>query len=780
MQYSPNTKKYKCDIKIHNINLKPEKRRIFSYDKTSNKSYKTRNSNGTKIFISDHSKAYDNYDLEYELRRNKSFDGKKLKMQNSQNMQILQEEKLYQLLVPLYPNEIQKENEFQIISKSTEINNFDKITEIKKNIIINEKETKEKIINQNEIFNKSIKIFKKQIWTKQNSPNRKKRLSILSMDSNNDNKNKKFEGEMKTEKFEIYLERVPRNWNTQLQNKRGEPLSIEREKKKEKILEEKSVDSKKIQNKNLKISNENKENKIEIKGIDKSWKNKISIVKVEKNLNFNSNNLNIKYKLEKEIKKDESENSSEYDILKSIQSNNEENNNKYREEIIQSFKSNGINRKVIINETHIYIPKTIETYRDNNESKISQSLYTKKIIIKSPQENNQDSESPPQDKVVDYPKAEQEINEENKNVGNNFIFQHSYRESKIKEIIKKEENKENGENNIINKNIDNNKLKEKNRIEDEPIDSNLISEKNTINEDSLSNDYSTPSRKIKTHYREEILILSPKYKDKDEIISNEKNDKKESFNCMEEEYQKYMNLEKNQTHISDLNEANNIEEEMIPIENNNDNGKNNNIDNNYNNKNHNTESDFGVNFQEEDKSYISLTEENLRIDKINKSQIIQNSDILNEIKNNNKNNNKETVKIMSITKIEKAKKIPNSKTQDICHPLNCSNRLNTISNENIKNHETKTALVNFGNKNQINIGNIVINLNRKKNNVKIKKKEEKNQEEKNEEDILIFQTKIKNKNLNSDNKNINNNEDKNNDDNTDYNDKSNKVRILKK
>ena len=51
------------------------------------------------MYIKNNNKMFT--DSEYEFYRNKSFDNKYLKMQNSQNLQILQEEKMYQILIPM-------------------------------------------------------------------------------------------------------------------------------------------------------------------------------------------------------------------------------------------------------------------------------------------------------------------------------------------------------------------------------------------------------------------------------------------------------------------------------------------------------------------------------------------------------------------------------------------------------------------------------------------------------------------------------------------------------
>ena len=757
-QYSPNNKKYKCDIKIHNINISPKKRKTFSYDKVINNN-KIRNSNGTKIFISDHSKAYDNFELEHEFRKIKSFDGKKLQMQNSQNMQILQEETLYQILVPTY--EIQHENKFQIWAKNNDKNNT---TDIKKTEI-SENEINKKIIKTEEKINKTIKIFKKQIWAKTNSPNRIKKTV-----NKNIIKNKKFEGEMIIERTDLNYERIPRNWNSQLEQKSEKPFSIEREKK-EKILEEKSVEKLFYEGNNLnsiKIKNQNllKENKeyIEIKGEHKTWENNIRIqkdenkIEIKSNININKKEINrkVKYKIEKEEKNEDSVQSSESDILKKIQPYNEQNNYKYEECIKKSFYSNGSDRKVIINNISNNYPKKIDTYWGSNEKKIiNKSVYLKKTIKTSMQKDNNINLEYPSTKIAVNPKyveQEEEMDENNHSKG------YYYRESLIKKIKPKLENGQND-----NKELNNN---------DEPMDTN--ENKTNNDEDSQSYDISTPSSKIKSLYMEEIIIVSPKSKTKEKIDENDdkENLSQSGINVMEEEYQNYMNLEEKQKHISELKdsqEEKQIIQSVININDNNNNinnNKNNNINKNINND---EESDFDVNDQEEEKSNLTITDENIQNIKIDKRQIFQNSDVINDININKEPNNSKKAK-----KKENAKKIQISKSQDLCDPLNQSNGLYKPEHKIIS---SKTVKISFGNKDISNMGNVVLNntLKRKKNNVKIKKKEN-NEEKKNEEDILIIQTNNKKGKLNQDeaNNNINDGQYKS------KTSKTNKVRILKK
>ena len=351
-----------------------------------------------------------------------------------------------------------------------------------------------------------------------------------------------------------------------------------------------------------------------------------------------------------------------------------------------------------------------------------------------------------------YVEQEEEMDENNHSKG------YYYRESLIKKIKPKLENGQND-----NKEMNNN---------DEPMDTN--ENKTNNDEDSQSYDISTPSSKIKSLYMEEIIIVSPKSKTKEKIDENDdkENLSQSGINVMEEEYQNYMNLEEKQKHISELKdsqEEKQIIQSVININDNNNNinnNKNNNINKNINND---EESDFDVNDQEEEKSNLTITDENIQNIKIDKRQIFQNSDVINDININKEPNNSKKAK-----KKENAKKIQISKSQDLCDPLNQSNGLYKPEHKIIS---SKTVKISFGNKDISNMGNVVLNntLKRKKNNVKIKKKEN-NEEKKNEEDILIIQTKNKKGKLNQDeaNNNINDGQYKS------KTSKTNKVRILKK
>ena len=475
---SSNGKKYKCDIRIHNEynNTSKENIRPFSYDnKIKKRKIKTDN---YRI----------NNDLEYEFNRNKSFDGKYLKMQNSQNLQILQEEKLYQILIPIPPNETDHACHFQISA--------DKKKEKENKKIIEESE-----IITRKIFKKNIKQGKKTSWIK--SPSSKKE-SNENLSKNSEESSRKFKGQM------LNFERTPRNWNDNIQPKNEHKFSIKREEKKEKEKE--------------RILSETKEGKFSIEGTKKKF-NDIVINKNENNNFLIKSNVNKEEeeKEEKNIINDEeigreikrnikvisqeiknglenSESSSEYDALKQIRNLN---NKRYENIIKNSFEQNPNQRKVIINHIRRYNP-----YSNINQN------------------NNYISEFPEPELVIN-PHYE----ENNLNKGT----QYNYRQS----ITNKEIPKINEELNQQNESSKEDLLEEENDILDSPTDTKVSRERKGSNiEESQSQgqtDVPSPKSQLREEFREEIISLSPRYQNKIE------QNKIKEINYMEEEYRIYTN-----------------------------------------------------------------------------------------------------------------------------------------------------------------------------------------------------------------------------------------------
>ena len=118
--------KYIENNAILNKNNKGGNRRTFSYNDKSKKNQNTKRNTTTKLFLFKNNRDYSN--IENEFIKSKSFDGKYLKMQNSQNLQIIQDEKLYQILLPIPPNEIDYNCNFAIprdnLRKRNKNNNY--------------------------------------------------------------------------------------------------------------------------------------------------------------------------------------------------------------------------------------------------------------------------------------------------------------------------------------------------------------------------------------------------------------------------------------------------------------------------------------------------------------------------------------------------------------------------------------------------------------------------------------------------------------------------------
>ena len=486
-----NERKYKCDIRIHNEynNTSKENIRPFSFD---NKNKKRKTQNTKELFITDNSRINNN--LEYELNRNKSFDGKCLKMQNSQNLQILQEEKLYQILIPIPPNETDHACHFQI----SPVKKKEKEKE-NKNII------EESEIITRKIFKKNIKQGKKTSWIKSTSP---KKENSENLSKNSEESNRKFKGQMQIEKNALNFERTPRNWNNNIQLKNEHQFIIEKKKEKEKILS--PTKTEKISIKGIKKFNDliikNENNKFEIK----SNVNKEEEEKEEKNI-INDEEIGREIKrnakaIIQETKNgvENSESSSEYDTLKQITNLN---NIRYENIIKNSFEQNPNQRKVIINNIRRYYPYS--NINQNNEIQINESLEIRNRNI------NYLSEFPDPELVMN---PLYEVNKLNEGT------QYNYRQS----ITNKEQNESSKEH----------ILEEENDILDSPTDTKVNHERKSTNlEESQSQgqtDVPSPKSQLREEFREEIISLSPRY-----INDIEQINKMKEINYMEEEYKIY-------------------------------------------------------------------------------------------------------------------------------------------------------------------------------------------------------------------------------------------------
>ena len=509
-----NERKYKCDIRIHNEynNTSKENIRPFSFD---NKNKKRKIKNTKEVFITDNSRINNN--LEYELNRNKSFDGKCLKMQNSQNLQILQEEKLYQILIPIPPNETDHACHFQI----SPVKKKEKEKE-NKNII------EESEIITRKIFKKNIKQGKKTSWIKSTSP---KKENSENLSKNSEESNRKFKGQMQIEKNALNFERTPRNWNSNIQLKNEHQFSIEKKREKEKILsptkaEKISIEGIKKFN-DLIIKNEN--NNFEIK----SNVNKEEEEKEEKNIiNDEEIGREIKrnVKVTQEIKNgvENSESSSDYDPLKQITNLN---NIRYENTIKNSFEQNPNQRKVIINNIRRYYPYS--NINQNNEIQINESLEIRNRNI------NYLSEFPDPELVMNPLYEENKLNEGT---------QYNYRQS----ITNKEQNESSKEH----------ILEEENDILDSPTDTKVNHERKSTNlEESQSQgqtDVPSPKSQLREEFREEIISLSPRH-----INDIEQINKMKEINYMEEEYKIYTsNMRQSEQLIENAEEQEQEQDEL--------------------------------------------------------------------------------------------------------------------------------------------------------------------------------------------------------------------------
>ena len=835
---SSNEGKYKCDIKIHNINNNIKKETIRSF--SSQKKMKKRSSSNTKVFISEKNQVKE--DLEYKFNRHKSFDKKYLKMQNSQNMQILQEEKLYKILIPIPPNETDHICQFQIPAKDILKNNLSDKQALKE--IISENENDSGKIKQKELFNKKIKYKRKTSWNKNNSPNRKKNKNINceNLSKASEKTDRQFKGEMQIESSKLNFERSPRKWNENLQPNNDEHFSIERQKKKDSILSETSVEKltykcqnvikspnknwnelnnkEKAENINLIpekspriLSQQNKE-LFSIIGQQKQWNNIILkkdennfIIKANKEINQEEKEEKEKKEeneekdekeeneeneektiindddIDKEIKRnirvitnkiknglDTSETSSEYDILKKI---NPLNNNKYENIIKNSFEQNINKRKVIINDMNRHFPSLNNGHFENNKNNIQ----IRKVIhnVNNLQFINQTNLKSdfPEPEIILNPHYEENKSEE----GTEYNYRESITNKELYQIEKVQKELTESKNKSI---IDDEK-----DILESPTDTKTHNEKNSNIEDTLSQTFS-PKSQMRYEYREEIISLSPRYRGSrtkiiNDINKNEnKNENENDCNFMEEEYKSYTsNMEKYEQEI----EKEIVEEKIIQSET--EIGNNNLLDNNQNNDNK----------QKKPKIYICKNKTN-KFNKNNKKQYKQTTDNqqINEIIQINSSNitfkNNDSIKDSNRTESNYDINYPEEEktnpiiTEESKENLNGENMINNENNNIIqennnnfiiynsqkikKNNDIKTVNENiflrsnglsksqhiknginvdnqnkkFGNISKISLGNIVINntlIRKNKNEAKNEIKNETKTEIKNE-----TKTEIKN------------------------------------
>ena len=193
------------DLKKNNIyiNVKKGMNRSVSYENVKNK-----NSNKCS------SEEYNNYILE---KSNKTFDGEELRMQNIQNLNIIQDKKLYQIIVPLQENKIDYQCGIEIIRKSPKKYTLEEIDEILKNeksynqsesltskkfsLLMNNWNETNEVVNTNKLSLEYIKKEKESDLDKiMETP---KELNIEAFSININDEGRRFKGEMLTENISL-------------------------------------------------------------------------------------------------------------------------------------------------------------------------------------------------------------------------------------------------------------------------------------------------------------------------------------------------------------------------------------------------------------------------------------------------------------------------------------------------------------------------------------------------------------------------------------------------
>ena len=188
-------RKYKYNISIHNINVKRGMNRSVSYE-----SFRNTKRNISNVYSSEE------YNKKYNIIKVPSYEKKDLKMQNAQNMQVIQEEKLFHILVPIPQNKIEYSCNLQFSGSGKKKYSLEEINEIRKRKMIKETE----IINKkrkefyNNLVNKEIIVTKKQILKKPNWNKTNKAINENKLNYNF-NKKQKNQKEFDTENFEINI-----------------------------------------------------------------------------------------------------------------------------------------------------------------------------------------------------------------------------------------------------------------------------------------------------------------------------------------------------------------------------------------------------------------------------------------------------------------------------------------------------------------------------------------------------------------------------------------------
>ena len=594
---------------------------------------------------------------------------------------------------------------------------------------------------------------------------------------------------MQIENTDLNYERIQKSWNNIIEPKSNRSFSIEKEKK-ETILSKKNVETiyykgnisvqspqknwnelnnkEKVNNINL-IKYKKNMNLLEqngaifdIKGKEKNWninnikkdenhfqiKSSPNIKQIrnddeeEKNNNINDEeiskilNRKIKYNIQKEIKNnsENSERSSEYDVLKKINSNSNKNN--YNEIIKNSFKYNGNDRNIIINDTSNKYPKELHMYWKNYED-----IIHNKINNNIKNNNNQ--------LILELPSPEIVVNPNYLRETNNEKYKYYYRESLSNKKINKND-------------IDNNKINlmnytdEETALDERASNSKIISEKMSNVEESQISEFYSPYRNMNCEYREEIISLNHNYNENNYNNNNENINDNESN---EYEDDNTINNDQSQTSMTYMNEdGNNIQTKILSKTMKpkieyiyKSNLKENLIDINNKSKTFIKQIIYNDNIEQKNKNNSKLSNENKNVSDYNvdypeqeKSKLIT-LETNREKENSNKDNNENSSLDENISIIQNNVRnlsLYNSQMIKNSNNIKIINQGNNIKNNNLKENsmlfqgskslsitqgliDDKTMKNDIKNKEQISIGNIVLNntLKRKrKNNVKKRNK----------------------------------------------------------
>ena len=617
-------RKYQYDIKIHNINVN-KKNRSFSYENFRN----------NKIIESNR------YSSEkYKRERITSFDKRQLRIQNAQNMQVIQDEKIYQIIVPIPPNKIENSCDIQISGSDKkkytmeEINEIIKRKKIETKQYINEKE----ILNNNVkkeiiVTNRKEKIKIKPNWNKTNKAigaeqlsfdfnkkvvppkkiEKKPELNVENFEINISDNGRQFRGEMLIENNSLEYEKQEkdpnsnlllspntklylnadypkRNWNNITRPISGRPLSIESKNKK--VLLERSAEKLSIKGNRPKndwniSNNEKKEININLyqkkrPNLSKEKMQPFVIKGKEKNWNFitrkeNESKLTIKG-IEK--KNEISENDDELIIINDDYNKIENNKN---------YKINFNIKKVQENSENSEKSEDFEKdiFKKNSEQKFDYKENIKEMF-NSPMEqkitiNNIKGYYPNGIEVYQGKNGKEENSQTI--IQENYKIYHQYKNLIIEPRTPEKEITKYYYREVITNIPDdiNNNENEKNENDINNLDNDLV---DSDNKEKTKSETNSPKSQTRYRYRENIETSSPSRTNNIISISKTPSNQSKNFDNQNDEIS---NRDSRPLSISNINNINNnnIDNNYINVKINNENGEeeNNHYYQNQNNQN---------------------------------------------------------------------------------------------------------------------------------------------------------------------------------------------------